>query len=84
MRLLGDRVLVRIQEEEPEKLATGLYIPGQNKNKNIGDVIITGMETRIIKIGDKIKYHDHCGVPYEHQGKKCLILHESKDVISIF
>ena len=87
IRPLHDRVLVR-REEEEEKTAGGILLPGSAKEKpNQGKVIAVGSgrvldngEVRPVdvKVGDKVVFGKYAGSDtIEVDGEELVILNES-------
>lgn len=82
MTPLGDRVLVSPIKEE-EKTKAGIILPESQKMNNLGRVVIIGVKTKKIKVGDTVMYHDHVGVPHNYRGDDLLFLKEDSEIISI-
>jgi chaperonin GroES len=81
--LIRNKVLVEISEAKT-KTASGIFLSGEAIKKPLeGKVIMTGPTTKKIKVGDTVRYYDHCGVPIEYQGKECIFLKEEFDIIVI-
>ncbi|WP_456867594.1 co-chaperone GroES family protein [Galbibacter sp. BG1] len=80
MRLLRNKVLV---EKDPIKQGAFLM---PNKKSLTGVVINHGPGIKgdpiSVKKGDRVKFHEHAGVPYNHEGKDCLFLLEP-EIIAI-
>ena len=72
MKPLKNRVLA--EKVEVESLIITLEDTRRAK------VIAIGDQVKHLKIGDVIQYHNGCGTPYEHEGKKCLFLSEDQDI----
>lgn len=79
--LVKDKVLVEISTAET-KTASGIFLPGGSsvKSKFEGKVLMTGPLVRALNVGDEVRYHEHCGVEIDHDGKKCIILREEGEV----
>lgn len=87
IRPLHDRVLVR-REEEEEKTAGGILLPGSAKEKpNQGEVIAVGSGRVLdsgdvrpvdVKVGDKVVFGKYAGSDtIEVDGEELVILNES-------
>jgi co-chaperonin GroES (HSP10) len=81
MITLGDRVLVEIIEAEDKK--NGLIIINSAQKRETGKVLIIGVKTKTIQIGDTVQYYPQAGTPMMYQGKECLFLSEEHEVIAI-
>jgi len=87
IRPLRDRVVVRRQEEE-EKTAGGIVLPGTAKEKpNQGEVVAVGTgavldsgETRpvAVKVGDKVLFGQYAGNTVKIDGEDLVIMSESE------
>lgn len=81
--LIRNKVLVEVSDAET-KTASGLFLPGSAvKNKLEGKVLMIGPLVSSIKVGDTIRYYEHCGAPVPHDNKNCLILHELNDIVAV-
>jgi chaperonin GroES len=81
--LTRDKVLVQISEAVTQT-ASGIFLPGEVIKKPLeGKVIMVGPTTKKVKVGDMVRYYDHCGSPIEYQGKDCIFLKEEFDIIVI-
>ena len=88
---LGDRVVIKVLPQE-EKLASGLVLPGNAKEKpQEGDVVAVGTGRTLdngtklnmdVKVGDKVIYSKYAGSEVKVNGQEYLILSE-KDVLAI-
>ena len=82
-KIIRDKVLVEISEAVT-KTASGIFLPGEAVKKPLeGKVIMVGPATKKVKVGDTVRYYDHCGTPIEYQGKDCIFLKEEFDIIVI-
>jgi chaperonin GroES len=79
--LVKDKVLVEISPAETQT-ASGLFLPGGSsvKSKFEGTVLMCGPHVKGLKVGDKVRYYEHCGTEVEHDGKNCIILREEGEV----
>lgn len=78
--LLNDKVLVEISQAETQT-ASGIFLASESIKKTLeGRVLLVGPKVKTVKVGDRIKYYDHCGVAVEHQGKECLFLKEATEI----
>lgn len=78
---LGDRVLV--EPTKPETKKNGIILIETAQKKNTGKVILIGVKTASIKIGDSVLYQDNAGISIPYNGMDCLLLSEEHEVISI-
>lgn len=88
---LGDRILVKPQEEAAEKIGN-LYIPDTAKEKpQEGEVVAvgTGKKTKDgneipfdVKVGDRVMYGKYSGTEIKVEGEAYLMMHES-DVLAV-
>lgn len=88
---LGDRVVIKVLPQE-EKLASGLVLPGNAKEKpQEGEVVAVGNGRTLdngtklsmdVKVGDKVIYSKYAGSEVKVNGQEYLILSE-KDVLAI-
>jgi chaperonin GroES len=86
IRLTGDRVLVRLPDENERRSKGGLVIPAtatpHAKRCVWSEVILTGPETRNLKPGDRILFLPQTGLEVEVRGDTFLLLRE-RDVQAI-
>lgn len=88
---IGDRVIVKVQEEE-EKTVGGIVLASNAKEKPTqGEVVAVGNGVysengeklpMTVKKGDTVLYDKYSGTNVEYDGEKYLVLHE-KDVLAI-
>ncbi|MGE5653806.1 MAG: co-chaperone GroES [Bacillota bacterium] len=88
---LGDRVVIKVLEQE-EKLASGIVLPGNAKEKpQEGKVVAIGTGRTLdngtklamdVKVGDRVIYSKYAGTEYKRDGEEFLILSE-KDILAI-
>lgn len=81
MRIINDRVLIKIIKQDTTK--SGLYIPKKSQKNNTGIVVLVGDKVKFTKVGDTIMRYDHAGIPLNYLGEDCLLLSEGRDIISI-
>ena len=90
LKPLGDRVLVRIEEQD-EQLPSGLVIPDTAKEKpQEGEVLAVGPGGYIegkrvpldVKVGDRIIFSKYGGTEVKVDGEELLILSE-RDILAI-
>lgn len=80
MKLLSDRILVKIQKAE-EKNSFGIILPEQQKNKDLGLVVSVGPKVQYIKVGDTVQKFTHSqGTPIDIEGVDHIFLKESTDI----
>ena len=88
---LGDRIVVKPQDEEESRTAGGLVIPDTAKEKpQLGEVLAVGPGEfkdgeRIpvdVNVGDVVFYSKYGGTEVKHDGDDLLIL-SSRDVLAI-
>ena len=88
---LGDRIVVKPQEETEVTTSAGLVIPDTAKEKpQLGEVLAVGPGEfkdgeRIpvdVKVGDVVFYSKYGGTEVKHDGQDLLIL-SSRDVLAI-
>lgn len=78
---LADRVLVQPEKAETEK--NGIILIQTAQKQNIGKVILIGVKTQSIKLGDTVQYYPNAGISVPYKGKDCLLLSEENEVICI-
>jgi len=81
MKPLGDRVLV--EPKKPEEKQNGIILIDQSKKQDTGVVILIGVKTQIIKIGDVVQYYPNAGIQVPYKDRQCLLLSEENEVIAI-
>lgn len=88
---LGDRIVVKPQDEDEVRTSSGLVIPDTAKEKpQLGEVLAVGPGEfkdgeRIpvdVKVGDVVFYSKYGGTEVKHNGDDLLIL-SSRDVLAI-
>jgi len=88
---LGDRIVVKPQDEEESRTASGLVIPDTAKEKpQLGEVLAVGPGEfrdgeRVpvdVSVGDVVFYSKYGGTEVKHGGEDYLIL-SSRDVLAI-
>jgi chaperonin GroES len=88
---LGDRIVVKPQDEEESRTASGLVIPDTAKEKpQLGEVLAVGPGEfrdgeRVpvdVNVGDVVFYSKYGGTEVKHDGGDYLIL-SSRDVLAI-
>ena len=91
LKPLGDRIVVKPQDEEESRTASGLVIPDTAKEKpQLGEVLAVGPGEikdgeRIpmdVNVGDVVFYSKYGGTEVKHDGDDLLIL-SSRDVLAI-
>lgn len=88
---IGDRVIVKVKEEE-EKTVGGIVLASNAKQKPTeGEIVAVGDGAyadngeklpMTVKKGDVVLYDKYAGESVEYDGEKYLVLHE-KDVLAI-
>jgi chaperonin GroES len=88
---LGDRIVVKPQDEDESRTASGLVIPDTAKEKpQLGEVLAVGPGEfkdgeRVpvdVSVGDVVFYSKYGGTEVKHGGEDYLIL-SSRDVLAI-
>jgi chaperonin GroES len=88
---LGDRIVVKPQDDEESRTASGLVIPDTAKEKpQLGEVLAVGPGEfrdgeRVpvdVSVGDVVFYSKYGGTDVKHDGEDYLIL-SSRDVLAI-
>jgi chaperonin GroES len=91
LKPLGDRIVVKPQDEEESRTAGGLVIPDTAKEKpQLGEVLAVGPGEfkdgeRVpvdVNVGDVVFYSKYGGTEVKHNGEDLLIL-SSRDVLAI-
>jgi chaperonin GroES len=91
LKPLGDRIVVKPQDEAESRTASGLVIPDTAKEKpQLGEVLAAGPGEfrdgdRVpvdVKVGDVVFYSKYGGTEVKHDGEDLLIL-SSRDVLAI-
>ena len=91
LKPLGDRIVVKPQDEEESRTASGLVIPDTAKEKpQLGEVLAVGPGEfkdgeRVpvdVYVGDVVFYSKYGGTEVKHDGKDLLIL-SSRDVLAV-
>ena len=91
LKPLGDRIVVKPQDEEESRTASGLVIPDTAKEKpQLGEVLAVGPGEvkdgeRIpmdVNVGDVVFYSKYGGTEVKHNGEDLLVL-SSRDVLAI-
>jgi chaperonin GroES len=91
LKPLGDRLVVKPQDEEESRTASGLVIPDTAKEKpQLGEVMAVGPGEfkdgeRIpvdVNVGDVVFYSKYGGTEVKHNNEDLLIL-SSRDVLAV-
>jgi chaperonin GroES len=91
LKPLGDRIVVKPQDEAESRTASGLVIPDTAKEKpQLGEVLAVGPGEfrdgeRVpvdVNVGDVVFYSKYGGTEVKHDGEDLLIL-SSRDVLAI-
>ena len=91
LKPLGDRIVVKPQDEEESRTPSGLVIPDTAKEKpQLGEVLAVGPGEykdgeRIpvdVNVGDVVFYSKYGGTEVKHNGDDLLVL-SSRDVLAI-
>lgn len=69
-----DRVVV-IPFTEEENTESAYYSPTDSKTNN-GEVVSVGVMVNEVKVGDKVTFGKHSGIPIDFDGKEALIMPE--------
>lgn len=81
MKPLSDRVLVEVIK--PENKKNGLIIIDSAQKKETGKVLVIGVKTKEIQVGNIVQYYPNSGTPMTFKGKQCLFLSEEHEIIAI-
>lgn len=91
LKPLGDRVVIRVLEQE-EKTASGIFLPDTAKEKPCeGEIVAAGPGklqedgSRValdVKAGDKVIFSKYAGTEVKYEGEKFLIVSE-RDILAI-
>ena len=89
---IGDRVIVKVKEEEEEKTVGGIVLASNAKEKPTeGEVVAVGNGAyaengeklpMTVKKGDVVLYDKYSGTNVKYEGEKYLVLRE-KDILAI-
>jgi len=91
LKPLGDRIVVKPQDEAESRTASGLVIPDTAKEKpQLGEVLAAGPGEfrdgeRVpvdVSVGDVVFYSKYGGTEVKHDGEDLLIL-SSRDVLAV-
>jgi chaperonin GroES len=91
LKPLGDRIVVKPQEETESRTAAGLVIPDTAKEKpQLGEVLAVGPGefkdgARVpvdVNVGDVVFYSKYGGTEVKHDGEDLLVL-SSRDVLAV-
>ncbi|HUO45981.1 MAG TPA: co-chaperone GroES [Acidimicrobiia bacterium] len=92
LRPLGDRVVVKPEDESEQRTASGLVIPDTAKEKpQIGEILAVGPGAldddgdRLpmdVSVGDKVLYSKYAGSEVKHGGQEYLVL-SARDLLAI-
>ncbi|HKX74285.1 MAG TPA: co-chaperone GroES [Acidimicrobiia bacterium] len=92
LRPLGDRVVVKAEDELEQRTASGLVIPDTAKEKpQIGEVLAVGPGAlnddgermpMDVGVGDRVLYSKYAGTEVKLDGEEYLVL-SSRDVLAI-
>jgi chaperonin GroES len=91
LKPLGDRIVVKPQDEAESTTASGLVIPDTAKEKpQLGEVLAVGPgefkdgeRTPVdVNVGDVVFYSKYGGTEVKHNGDDLLVL-SSRDVLAI-
>ena len=86
IRLTGDRLLVRMPDENERRSKGGLFIPAtaapHAKRCVWSEVVLIGPETRNLKPGDRVLFLPQSGLEVDVRGETFLLLRE-RDVHAV-
>ena len=92
LKPLGDRVIVKVLEEE-EKTSSGIVLPDKAKEKpqegevkavGPGRVLDDGKRLEMdVKVGDRVVYSKYAGTEIKIDGEEYLILRQD-DILGVF
>lgn len=85
--LFGDRVMIKA-DGEPERTASGLYLPPTDKDKEVprtGTVISIGDDDSIkVKAGDRVMFGKYAGMDFEEEfGDKNIVVLRVGDIVGL-
>ncbi len=88
LRPLYDKIVVKRQEEQEQRTASGIIIPDTAKEKpQIGEVVAVGEGKLLnngqvvspkVKVGDRVIFNKYAGTEVELDGEKYLIMSEDE------
>lgn len=90
IRPLGDRVIIKVMENE-ETTKSGIVLPGTAKEKPMqGEILAVGSGEMVdgkkvpleLKVGDKVIYSKYAGTEVKVDGNEYLILRQN-DVLAV-
>ncbi|SHE66092.1 co-chaperone GroES [Alkalibacter saccharofermentans] len=90
LKPLGDRVVLKVKEEEATT-ASGIVLPGSAKEKpQEGEVIAVGSGEVLdgkkvaleVKVGDKVVFSKYSGTEFKVDGEEYLIVRQN-DILAI-
>ncbi|HEY7565544.1 MAG TPA: co-chaperone GroES [Acidimicrobiia bacterium] len=92
LRPLGDRVVVKAEDELEQRTASGLVIPDTAKEKpQIGEVLAVGPGAlndegdrmpMDVNVGDRVLYSKYAGTEVKLDGTEYLVL-SARDVLAV-
>jgi chaperonin GroES len=92
LKPLGDRVIIKVLEEE-EKTSSGIVLPDKAKEKpqegevkavGPGKTLDDGTKVEMdVKVGDKIVFSKYAGTEMKIQGEEYLILRQD-DILAVY
>lgn len=84
IKIMGDRLLVKVIEKEEEITESGIFIPDTIKEKPNQATVIEVGEGKLLQdgtylptlimVGDKIQFIQNAGTPFKYDGEDYLIL----------
>lgn len=88
---IGDRVIVKVKDEEEEKVG-GIVLASNAKEKpQEGEIVAVGEGARAVNgeiipmsvnKGEKVFFEKYSGTNINYEGEKYLVLHE-KDILAV-
>lgn len=78
---VGDRVFVKIDQEE-DKTSSGILLPTSAQKKPTQGQVVTAGDSKAVKAGDKVVYSKYAGTEVSLDGQEHVILKED-DVIGL-
>lgn len=84
IKIMGDRLLVKVIEKEEEVTQSGIFIPDTIKERPTQATVIEVGEGRLLQdgtylptlimVGDKIEFMPGAGMAFKHEGEDYLIM----------
>ncbi len=87
---LGDRVVIRVHDEQSKTTSSGIYVPTKTISQK-GTVVAVGSGRMLetgetapleVSVGDVVMFEKHSGAQIEHETEKLLVMYEG-DIMAI-